>query len=247
MKNYLKISVLLVTILFNNSAFTSEHCYLTQYNTDEEIKEFFGNYNLISTSGSMVFERNDINQNNSYTITDGLVKYMTSTSNFILGAGVNVSIIGDSKFFISGRFRCEKNNIINIGDKDTGGCLIINSLYTKNPEKVLDLRGLTINLNNENSHLEIHANNIRLKDFRINQIHPKATYHIHDKLIENVKFNPLVRTEDEIPTEMDEDEEFIAEFEDDDPPAQGGGAIPGHGEGQGEETGHIDFDFGEGD
>ena len=213
------MSVLLFTILFSNNAFTSEHCYLTQYSTDEKIQEFFGNYNLKPTDGTVIFERNNDDQYSSYTINDGLTKYMTSTSSVILGAGVNISIIGDSKFFLSGHFSCEKNNIINIGDKETGGCFIINSLYTKDPKHVLDLRGLVINLNNENAHLEIHANNINLKDFKVNQLHPNATYHIHSKLLENVKFNPLVKAEDGIPTEVDE--EFIAEIEGEDSPADG--------------------------
>ena len=123
-------------------------------------------------------------------IINGTVIYVNNTGTLILNHGNTASIRDNSKLYISGQLITEPGTTINIGDKNkkTGGYLIINSLHEFSPT------GLTININNKDSHLEIHSNKINLTKCTINNEHG-GTFHIQGERLPNVLFNPLYKSE----------------------------------------------------
>lgn len=187
--------------------FNNNFCYLNNFTKQSRNSEllnkqpsnFFGT-NVSFVNGILEFTRSTVKSqygtliiNNKYKIKEdnkenflkcvllnGTTLFMDTNSVLEMGSGSLINITQNSKLLISGRTRIEPNCVINVGAKccpktgykGTGGYLIVNALYP------IDISNLTINLNNADSHLEIHGNDVRLSGLTINRFNKQATIHM---------------------------------------------------------------------
>ena len=193
-----------VTYTLNNDLCYLSKFQSSKYSRNSEplqksADDFFGK-NVSFVKGILEFTRSTVKSsygtlvvNNKCKITEdnnenffkcvllnGTTLFMSTDSVLEMGSGSSINITQNSKLLISGRTRIEPNCIINVGskcctktgDKGVGGYLIVNALYP------IDISNLTINLNNANSHLEIHGNDVRLSGLTIHRFNRKATIHM---------------------------------------------------------------------
>ncbi len=193
----------------NNILEDNNRCCCTTYqnsDTDEQtIQEFFPAVNVIE--GQLDLARDsisspslnavnalDMSSENAQPfshliINQGRTLFFKPESALTMGSGSTIQI-NNAKLYLAGNFRSEKTSTINIGDAESD--TIDDSYFIINARDPLYISGLTINLNTERSHLEVHGNDVSFTDCNINVKNPRATLHLYNELFENVKFNPVV-------------------------------------------------------
>lgn len=220
LKNFLKISIAILLAFASSNTFASntvilraaspdwintDKCDCEEYQTtsDDNITEFFssvqpidGEFHLARTTNSSISSTVDISSVEELPsdapithlkIESGKTAYFKPGSALTMGCGSKVTV-NNAKLYLAGDIRSEKTSTIEIGNKDskTGGYFIINA------QDPLYISGLTINLNDNKSHLEVHGTDISFTDCVINLYDKDATLHMHNDLFKNAKFNPEV-------------------------------------------------------